>query len=57
MENTKQSGFFDIESFKICTHPEHNIPSHIFIPQGKGYRHICPSCNTEVVIVPIQITF
>ena len=55
--NTKESGFFDLPQEQRCTHINHNPPSHIAIPMGKGYRHICPSCKTEFIIVPPQISY
>lgn len=58
MKNNKKSGFFnDNEIMKPCSHPEHNPPSHLYIPVGKKYRHICPACNKETVLKPIQISF
>lgn len=53
----KKSGFFDLEPTIICRHPEHEPPKHLHIPQGKGYRHICPSCGKETVLIPPQISF
>lgn len=53
----KKSGFFDLPKNKTCRHPEHEPPSHICIPQGKGFRHVCPGCGRIVDIIPPQITF
>jgi len=49
-----RSGFFDLESKHTCKHPEHEPPKHIHIPQGKGYKHICPCCGKEQIIIPQQ---
>lgn len=57
IELNKQGGFFDLPKLNICNNPEHNPPTHIHIPQGKGYRHICPGCGKEQVIIPQQISF
>lgn len=47
----KRSGFEDIPKEELpCRHPEHNPPSHLCIPAGKRYRHICPGCGNEMVI-------
>ncbi len=57
---TKESGFFDIsDKWKInkCRNPHHNPPGYIVIPKGKGYRHICPSCGEEQVIINQEIYF
>lgn len=51
----KQSGFFDLKQ-ENCTDPSHNPPTHLHIPTGKGYRHICPSCKNETIIIPPQKT-
>ena len=56
-EFLKKDGFFDLEETKVCNHPAHMPPSHIHIPQGKGYRHICPSCGKVSVLIPHQISF
>jgi hypothetical protein len=53
----KKSGFFDLPKSNRCTHPSHEPPMHIHIPQGKGYRHVCPSCGEEAVLIPQQITW
>ncbi|QDH83526.1 hypothetical protein [Achromobacter phage Motura] len=45
----KQSGFFDLPVAQFCTHPEHNFPTHLYIPPGQGYRHVCPGCKREEV--------
>lgn len=53
----KKSGFFDLPAKKYCEHPEHTPPKHLHIPQGKGYRHVCPKCGHIQEIVPPQISF
>lgn len=50
-----KSGFQDIEDdyidrYKECTHPGHNPPSLLHIPQGKVYVHVCPSCGQSVTL-------
>ena len=55
--NTKKGGFFDLDKKKICNHPEHNPPTHLYIPQGQGYLHICPACQKEMKLIPPQISF
>jgi len=57
-EDEDKSGFYDLpKSEKPCSHPSHNPPSHLFIPPGKGYRHVCPGCGKITNLVPIQISF
>lgn len=55
-QNEKKGGFYDLENEKICRHPDHTPPSHLYIPFGKGYKHVCPSCNKVFNITPLQIT-
>lgn len=50
------SGFFDLPKTEICNCPQHNPPSHIYIPQGKGYRHTCPCCGKVATIIPTQFS-
>jgi hypothetical protein len=52
----KGGGFFDLPKQQTCNHPEHEAPKHLCIPQGKGYRHICPKCGRVQEIIPQQIT-
>ena len=35
---------------KFCSHPEHNPPSHICVPNGHTLVHICPLCGCETFI-------
>lgn len=53
----KQGGFFDLPNIERCNHPEHEPPKHLYIPQGKWYKHICPNCGKVSVLVPPQIRF
>jgi hypothetical protein len=54
--NAAKSGFFDLPKVKICRDPSHEPPSHICIPQGKGLKHVCPSCGQETIMIPTQYT-
>ena len=38
-----------------CTCPEHNPPTHIYIPVGHKLVHECPSCGKKVVLRPAFI--
>lgn len=54
----RDGGFEDdplAQWIRLCRHPEHNPPSHLVIPQGKIYRHVCPECGREVVLRPPQM--
>ena len=38
---------------KICTHPEHKIPSHMVFAPGT-YEHVCPGCGKKTIFtVPL----
>lgn len=52
----EKSGFYDLPKPQKCNHPNHEPPKHLFIPQGKGYRHVCPACGTVTNLVPPQIS-
>jgi predicted RNA-binding Zn-ribbon protein involved in translation (DUF1610 family) len=53
----KKSGFEDLPEEKRCSHPGHNPPTHLCIPPGKQYRHICPACGEEKVLRGSGVTF
>lgn len=44
--------FEPIEQEKIpCFHPEHsNYPTHLYIPPGQSYIHVCPGCGKETIL-------
>lgn len=56
-KSEKQGGFFDLPKDARCKDKSHEPPTHIYIPQGKGYRHICPSCGKVTDLIPPQISF
>lgn len=56
-KRNKKSGFFDLPNNNVCNHGEHYPPTHLHIPQGKGYRHVCPSCGNVIEVIPLQIRF
>lgn len=53
----KQGGFFELPQDTRCKDKSHEPPTHIYIPQGKGYRHVCPSCGKVTELIPPQISF
>lgn len=52
-----QSGFFPLPTRHQCKHPEHEPPTHLVIPEGHGYRHVCPSCGMQRTLIPPQISY
>lgn len=55
-KNDRKGGFEDIPVQERCLNPSHQPPSHMVIPAGKQYRHICPGCGFEIVMRPPMIT-
>ena len=45
----RRSGFEDAPSKKSCGE-YHNPPTHLYIPEGKIYRHVCPCCGKETIM-------
>ena len=52
-----KSHFFNLTEIPKCQDVEHNPPSHLHIPQGQGYKHVCPSCGKVTKLIPPQIIF
>lgn len=52
----KKSGFFPLNIQKGCQDRAHNPPGYMVIPQGQGYRHVCPSCGKVQIVIPPQYT-
>lgn len=45
------AGFFDLPAHDHCPHPQHSPAYGIYVPPGKGYRHVCPGCGFSFVIL------
>lgn len=52
----KVSRLVDEPRFNICRDPSHNPPTHMHIPYGKIYIHVCPSCQIEMPIHSSDVT-
>ena len=53
-EKFYKPGFFNLPHFFPCQHPEHSPPSMLHVPNGQGYRHICPQCgNISILTSPV----
>lgn len=40
----------DIDVNKIgkdCIHPGHQPPTHLYIPPGEVFEHVCPACGDK----------
>lgn len=56
-DRAESGGFFPLpEDDPPCKHPSHNPPSHIHVPEGKGYRHVCPHCGEVQILMPSRVT-
>lgn len=52
-DQTNKPGFFQLPVYKTCRNPNHDVPSHLYVPAGQGYRHVCPACgHTSVIYNP-----
>jgi len=51
-----KGGFEDIPAQERCLNREHEPPSHMVIPAGKQYRHVCPGCG-KVAVMRAPVTF
>ena len=57
LKSQEKGEFFDLpKQEKLCQHPSHNPPTHLHIPEGKGYKHVCPSCKNVQIVIPKQTT-
>lgn len=45
-----KGGFFDLDKEERCMDLSHNPPTHLCIPAGKGYKHVCPSCGYTITL-------
>lgn len=59
----QKGGFFPLPKFPdkkleedTCNSTEHDPPKYLHIPQGQGYKHVCPRCGKVQVVIPPQIT-
>lgn len=53
--NGRRGSFEDIPAQERCLNPSHEPPSHMVIPAGKQYRHVCPGCGREMILRPPAI--
>lgn len=57
------SGFEDLNEpknwhdYDRCLDQEHSPPSHIYIPVGKRYRHVCPTCRNVQYVYSSDVMF
>ena len=57
LSHENESGIEDDPQFLTrCESVFHSPPSHIVIPHGKRYRHVCPDCGYTTFIYPNDIT-
>lgn len=50
----QKSGYFELPQHMTCRDPQHEPPTHILIPNGMGYRHVCPQCGRETILTPSE---
>lgn len=50
-DQTQKLGFEPDECYnRPCMDPSHNPPTHLYIPEGQKYTHVCPSCRFTIVL-------
>ena len=49
-------GYYDLPGTKPCLDPAHEPPTHLYIPPGKGYRHVCRSCGNTRLLFSSAVT-
>lgn len=42
---------------KICRDRAHGPPTMIHVPDGKRYKHVCPTCGQVSYLYPPPITY
>jgi hypothetical protein len=50
IEDIEETGGTEYARDAECRHPEHNPPTHVYIPVGKRLVHVCPGCGHETRI-------
>ncbi len=55
-DKRKRGGFEPVERIRGCRSMDHNPPSHLYIPAGQQYRHICSGCGRETVLQSPDVT-
>lgn len=43
----------DIPNKSFCSHPEHNFPNMIVLPDGI-YEHVCPGCGAKQIVTIVH---
>jgi hypothetical protein len=58
-DKKQESGFEDIEGFPVkpftCGDFSHAPPTHLHIPAGKRYRHVCPGCGMTTYVYSAEM--
>lgn len=55
-EMWRTSRFIDLPKVEGCKDLAHEPPTHLCIPQGKCYIHVCPRCGAEKILMPPQVS-
>lgn len=58
MDNEKTDNRMDElpKDWKLCLNPGHNFPTHLYIPPGQSYTHVCPGCGAKITVTQPIIT-
>lgn len=56
MKDHEKSGWEDDPTPPVCRDPGHEAPNMLYVPPGKQYRHVCPTCGYTVILRSQQHT-
>lgn len=48
MTANDKSGGEEDHAPRVCLDPGHKAPDMLYVPPGKVYRHVCPTCGYTV---------
>ena len=57
LKQKKVGGFFDLPTEELCLDTSHDPPKFLYIPPGKGYKYVCPSCGKVTILKKPNIRF
>jgi hypothetical protein len=52
----QHSGFEPAPRIDVCLDNQHNPPTHLYVPAGLRYRHVCPRCGATVFLESPEVT-
>lgn len=53
----RSNRFIKLPEVKICRDPSHNPPTHLCIPEGMAYEHVCQGCGNTTLLHSPRISY